>query len=258
MKRTLFAKILLAGFIGTLIWETSIPSSATTFNTISVDCDVNIGPEWQVDENMGSGGMNTGTRLYITWDATYLYLGITPPFYLITIYIDTASGGTNIGSLSATHQIAGPSVGYEYAYSANDIGVSSLEVASGGTWISNTLPSETGLCSSGTGMEWAIPWTDIGVSPGSRFTILVTDRSQPDTVDEYWPDVPGNANPPPAFTQGFVFTQPMEAGVSPSGSPTAITLNRLTASDSRGDRALVISVTVILSAILAVSQRRLR
>lgn len=225
-KKSLLKLLSIGCMAGLLVCGASTPpAAATTYHTITVDC--NIG-EWHLDENIGAGGV--GSQLYITWDATYLYVGVWSPVpdVYTTVYIDTAPGGTRTASTGGTHQIATAPRGYEYSYS--DVGFLQYETTGGPTtWTWAVPPPGTQFCSgmgsSGVDVEFGIPWTDIDVPPGTRITILVQDRTAPDTVSEYWPTVPGNSNPPPSFTQGFVFAMPPATGVHPGIlPPTAVSV----------------------------------
>lgn len=220
-----------------------VPSaSATTPNTITVDC--NIDTEWQPDENMGLGGIGTGSELFITWDVANLYVGVTAPTYATTVYIDTAVGGTNIGAYPfTTHLIANPGHGYEFAFTdlfTPSGGAQGLfyETGDTGAWINGAAPAGTVYCGAGdlgTDFEMAIPWASLGVAPGASITMLVTDRIAVDLVADYWPDVTGNDGTVPVFTQGYVFSAAVP-GYSPypaaGSAPTAVTLNGISSTVS--------------------------
>jgi hypothetical protein len=266
-KKRLLRTVLVGSLISTMLlvggWGYVPGVSATTPNTITVDCTVNVGTEWAADENMGTGGMGTSSQLFITWDAANLYVGVTTPTDAISVYIDTAPGGTEFGTdfeLGVpTHPIANAGHGYEFAYSDVNPGYE-YQTGSTGSWLNVPLPPGTDICGPfggpGPDFELAVPWAVIGTDPGDRVTVLVTDRTDYDVVAEYWPDVAGNSNPPADFTQGIVLTAAMP-GVSPNGSPTAITLDRATAASADVGLPFVVGAIVLgLGTGLAVVHRR--
>lgn len=256
-------KLLSTGCIAALLLVGADPprAAATTGHPIFVDCNVDTVtvPEWQPDENMGPGSKGPGGgKLFVTWDSDKLYFGMKPPFDYTTIYIDTAPGGAITGTLN--HSIAKPGGGYEHAY-FNFGGLLIYKKAVEGVWVpQGSPPAGTSFCygTGGPDKEWAIPWASIGIPPGTSLTILVENWTPPDTVTEYWPAVSGNSNPPPAFTQGFVFTAPGADGVSPAGSPTTVTLDSLTAASGAAALwgALALGAVGLTAGVALIRRRR--
>jgi LPXTG-motif cell wall-anchored protein len=235
-------------------------------SSIVVDCSVNTTTEWAPDEYMGPAGGGYGTELYLTWDATNLYVGIKPgPIGDVSIYIDNGAGGMMTASLGGTHQIAA-SGGYEFSYS--NVGPNRvIEAETGGSWADVTASSSATSCiaTGGTDVEWAIPWTELGVVAGtSRVTILVTSRSAPapDNVFAYWPVELGRniGGSTPSFEVGFIFPDPINAnGYSPApDNPTAVSLSQFSANNSQNSLLLLAGVLVLVTGFAFVLRFRNR
>ena len=267
MSKNHFWKLVFAVILTTLIAGVGlVPNVAATAPNpnIVVNCVVGTVGEWQLDENMGSAGGGFGTGLYITWDTSNFYVGITPgPIGDVTIYIDNGTpGGMTTASLGGTHQIASTG-GYEYSYS--NVGTSTVvEVASSGSWVSSTTSGSNCIATSGTDIEWAIPWSELGVVAGtSRITVLVTSRnsvSDADRVFSYWPNVAGNVGgSTPSFSNGFIFPDPINAsGYSPFPGPTALSLNQFTAYNPQDSLLLLAGILILATSVAILLYRRTR
>ncbi|RMG69900.1 MAG: hypothetical protein D6711_18635, partial [Chloroflexi bacterium] len=245
-KKNTQTPIVAALFVATLLLFSFFHqikiAAATTGSPVTIDCNINIGTEWQADEKMAAGGMSSGDELYITWDANYLYIGIKSTQSNRIVMIDTTNGGSNT-SPYGTYAIASgggtgypgfdptgypaPSSnpGYEHAFIATS-STSSYKKGTTGTWNSATPPSGTNYCTNGSATEYKIPFSGIGIPPASRMTILVITTSTYNYVSEYWPSVSGNRGYPPSFTKGLVFTGMRSSGISPASAPTAVSLQR--------------------------------
>jgi len=272
MSKKHYWKFVVAVVITALIAGVGlVPNvSATTPNpNIVVDCTVNLGTEWNIplpDESMGAAGGGFGTGGYLTWDSNNLYLGFTPgPLGNITIYIDTVPGGMQTASWGGTHQLAA-SGGYEFAYT-NSGPTPVIEMdGGGGAWVPFGSMATFCLTTGGSGhIEWAIPWGELGVAPPPvvtpQVTVLITSRFSADDVAAYWPNVGGNVNgTSPSFVQGFIFPDPLGAGMgsSPFPAPTAISLSQITANSPQMSLLLLAGVLVLGTGAFLLLRRRNR
>jgi len=276
MLKNHYLKFLVAVLITAVIAGVGfVPNVAATTETdkssvITIDCTIDTTTEWAMDEDMGLGDGGSSMHFYLTWDSTYLYLGLAPIFGDVTIYLDTAPGGTNIASFNGTHSIAGSGAGYEYAYS-NDSTTARYEVGTSGSWTAPTAPpAGTSYCigTSGPHIEWRIPWANINGGTGvpSYLTVLATSRTLtalPDTVVQAWPFATGNDKAVPVFSQGYVFNvdnnnAPGTAGISPNAGPTAISLSQFTANNPQLNLLFITGLLVVGTGAFLVLRRRTR
>ncbi len=255
-------KFVVAVMITVLIAGVGLVPNATavTFNTVDVsDCDVlgASGPFDNASENMGagSGGAN---RLFLTWDATNLYIGFNNSIGVFSIYLDTALNGTYVPSWGAatTFNIAAAPNGYEHSLTFLGPTPTSPplhEVSSSGTaWVPgaglmttscNAAPATPGHT------EIAIPWGSIGFTgvPSERVTVLATSRiPDANTVYQVWPGTPNTTT---GFTVGYVINDPINSpNISPNvlaQVPTAISLSQFAANNPQASLLLLVGVLVL-------------
>ena len=179
-------------------------TQATTYNTPIIDGS--IGADWDSDDFMGFAAGETSWRMYLTWDATYLYLAWTGPDWMpsnndgIYTYIDILSGGTTVGinseNLGHTADFAieirqnTASSGY-YVYNSGWPG-SPTNFAVGDFASINDNAGDT--------TEVRISWSTLTNGESSTpqpFNITSVNRKNNGTYTAAWPDLNtdyGNAN----------------------------------------------------------------
>ena len=233
--------------------------SATAFNTPAVDGAVVLdATDWDADELLGASGGSVSRNLYVTWDNTYLYVGITGASSgSADVYIDTVAGGQQNGVFPGDFQIASGSGGYEFLWRINNAGTQSWNDGRGAGWSSMT-PSTTFARS--TDLEVQIPWSVLtDYTPGNRISILVLTGANPSAPTSFWPNVTGNTiTPSPSFVQAFIFSNAGSDGVVPSGGPTAVTLQSIHTTTNTPLLAVVMLVALLLTTAVLVTRRRTR
>jgi hypothetical protein len=254
----------LAGLVAifALLLLLASPASATTPTTPTIDGTINTSTEWATDENMGASGGDSPTRdLYVTWDSTNLYVGVTDTSSgSVDIYMDVVTGGQQEGLGPATFPIAGGTGGYEYLWRINNAGTASWSVGTGSAWTTGT-PLPTGSNSArSTDLEVQIPWNGIGGIP-DELRILVLSGANPGAPTRYWPNATGNTiTPSPNFTQAFIFEDAGADGVSPNPgpAPTAVTLQTTSIANGTPLALLAVVVGLLGATAVVVTRRRTR
>ena len=86
-------KILVLIFVSALFCMLN----ATTYNTPVLDGTISTTDDWDANEDMGAPAGQGTWNLWLTWDATYLYIGFDGPSWRpnandeVNIYIDAAT-----------------------------------------------------------------------------------------------------------------------------------------------------------------------
>lgn len=222
---------LLAALLATALVVGAAPALATSYHTISFDGDMS---DWQVDEVMETDGTYT---LYLTWDATNLYLGLTGAtlgddptldksfFACFDTNLLPGSGATadGYGNVSFNTSTFAPEYCYYWAGGGGWYEWSSWD---GTAWVWN------GWRNDGTYYNWSGNPAPI---PGSELTVLRSDignpaqvavaawltpeQPVPGPVEAAWP-TPNGTGAVPALAFAYHFPS-LADGFSPNASVLA-------------------------------------
>ena len=213
-KATLLTSILLVSLAGT--------SYATTNNTITIDGGLS---DWDSDEDVQ---VDNGRTLYVTWDTTYLYLGVSPHDFGgdgdFFAYFDTAAGGTSTAKTweSATHTLP---------FQA-DYGIAS-EGSTWDRWLdyndANSQWDETGRSTSdaywgnsgNTNTEIRVSLSDLGSPDSLKLVVYVQWEATWGHVWISWPNVnpaAGDTGQNPTTFTHYFDTGSLTSGVAPDAA----------------------------------------
>jgi hypothetical protein len=254
-KNHLISKLFVLSMLLVMVfWVSGV--SATTPNSPTIDGTIDTTTEWAVDELLGTSGGSVSRNLYLTWDATNLYIGITSLPTHVTIFFDTVTGGQNLGIAPGVFSIAG-SGGYDFAWRRTNTNVAWFTDT--GTGWAAPVPPPGGSQAAGVGdLEMSIPISGLGITSGSTVRILVLAGTSHASPVSYWPNVSGNQlSPSISFSQAIILNNVGSAGQSPGTSPTAVSLQSFTADNpANGLIALTGAAALILLTGLIVLRRR--
>jgi hypothetical protein len=249
------SKLLPAAF-GTLFLLTLTFSltAASSYHTISVDGDLN---DFLTDEHVET---SSGYDLYLTWDATNLYIGLSDAIlsdalgdysFFVAIDVDqTASSGATSDGYSRVNFTGDylPEYGY---YFAGGAGWYERSTWNGSSWDWNTWTN------TGTFYHWS---GNTATIPGSEFTIPWSDIDSPSEIALYaWLTEENNANVVAAWDSvnptgaSPTFYDPYYYPDLGSGIPTAVTLSDLSA---RATSPALLGASVLLLGAVIVWRRK--
>lgn len=230
---------------------------ATTPTTPTIDGTIDTSTEWATDELFGASGGSVSRSMYITWDATNLYIGITNLPSHVTIYFDTVSGGETSAIGPGTYPIATSPAGYNFAWRLTNATASWFQA---GGWTSPTTPSPGQLGRSGD-LELSVPLSQFSISTGDTIRILAVAGTAHTNagINSYWPNVSGNQlTPSVSFSQAIVLENVGLDDQSPGNAPTAVSLQTTDIANST-PLALVAALAGLLGVTaVAVTRRRTR
>jgi len=174
---------------------------STTYNTPVIDGTITIHTDdWDADENMGPPGdddADQSWQFWLTWDATYLYLGFVGPDLFpsnndeVRVYVDARIGGTTTGQLGEAFTMSADfclkirqkldSCGYFLFNTSTDLwGAEQSILEADLAWDQST--DET---------EYRISWSilkDIDPNPGpGPFNIIAYNTNNNSTINAIWP-----------------------------------------------------------------------
>ncbi|MCD4818574.1 MAG: T9SS type A sorting domain-containing protein [Candidatus Cloacimonetes bacterium] len=199
---------------------------STTYNTPTIDGTFT---EWDTDEDLGTPSNEPTWKMWITWDATYLYFGweVTAIFpsandFVVT-YLDTQVGGTT-GGIASNPETLGL-----YADICLKVGQT---VANSGYYIYDDVSSSWGTINSVTASdlviidnngnavdtaELRISWATIpnGGTSASQLNLLAIVESNQGSASAAWPsDNTDTAN----STYTYAWNETGGEGVAPNGA----------------------------------------